>query len=56
MNPVNNRLIRSFPFASQQDILKTIARSADAFHKYKHTSIESRIEKVNEFSKVLESN
>ena len=55
INPANNRLLKSFPFASHSQILDTINRSSAAFRKYKETSLQSRIEMVSKFSVSMES-
>lgn len=53
-NPVSNTLIKSFAFASKDQILSKIARSASAFAKYQQTSIDERKILMYKVAEVME--
>ncbi len=54
INPVNNQVVKRFGFTSRNEILKAIGRSSTAFERFKRTSLEERISRVNTFANSLE--
>ena len=55
INPVNNKLLRSFPTTSRADILSTIERSERAFERFSRLALSERVEQMLDLSKLIEA-